>query len=105
MLNSSLNKDIKLFKSGKAQFGWTPGVGVGYTWGSFRGSDHHPQPRTMFIPNAGLYYESEGFVCNFSYQYANMRVNDISPHHFNISFRFIIDIRNEKKKKKEISWF
>ncbi|MBL7112744.1 MAG: ankyrin repeat domain-containing protein [Bacteroidales bacterium] len=105
LLSASLNKNFKLFNTGKAQIGLSPGVGVGYTWGSFRGSDRHPQPRTFFMPNAGIYYQAEGFVYNFSYQYADKKVIDISPHHFNLSFRFIIDVRNEKYRKKEISWF
>jgi len=105
LLSASLNKNIRLFKTGNAQIGFTPGLGAGYTWGGFRGSDRHPKPRSLLIPNAGLYYEAEGFVCNFSYQYANMRVNDIAPHHFNLSFRFVIDVRNDKYLKKEISWF
>ncbi len=105
LLTASLNKNIKLFKTGNAQIGFTPGFGAGYTWGSFRGSDRRPAPRSLMIPNAGLYYETEGFVCNLSYQYANMSVNDISPHHFNLSFRFIINVRNEKYLNKEISKF
>jgi ankyrin repeat protein len=105
MLTASLNKNFGLYEKGKAKFGCTPGVGMGYTWGSFRGSDRHPAPRTLLIPNVGLYYEAENFVCNISYQYADLKVNKISPHHFNISFRFIIDMSNKKYMKKEISWF
>ena len=105
LLSASMNKNIRLFKTGNAQIGFTPGLGAGYTWGSFLGSDRHPTPRSLLMPNAGLYYEAEGFVCNLSYQYADMRVNDISPHHLNLSFRFIINVRNEKYLNKEISWF
>ena len=105
VLDASLNKNIRLVKMGNAQFGITPGLGVGYTWGSFRGSDRKPSPRTVLIPNAGLYYKTEDFVCSFSYQFADMKVNKISPHHFNLSFRYQFDIRNEKYSRKDIPWF
>ena len=105
LLDASLNKNIRLFKIGNAQIGMTPGFGVGYTWGSFRGSDRKPSPRTILIPNAGFYYKAEDFVCSFSYQYADMKVNKITPHHFNLSFRFQFDLRNEKYLKKDIPWF
>ena len=105
MLTCSLDKMIKIATVDKADIGIYTGAGVGYSWGSFRGSERKPVPKAVFMPGGGLYLRRDFFSVDLTYHYTKLDIYDISPHRMSLSIRFYINIGNRQYMNKEIRWF
>jgi hypothetical protein len=76
------------------------------TWGNYRGSSRHPDIRYMLMPGAGISWRDRYYGISFDYQYARLKVHDISNHRFRLSITGYYDFRQRKKYTvKDISWF
>lgn len=77
---------------------------IGYTWGNYRGYIQEPESKLMFLPEAGLMIKKPGSKIMFTYQYKNFKLDDVSPHRFNISLMFTVNIVKNKFKSHYINW-
>lgn len=77
---------------------------LGYTWGNYRGYIQGPESKFMFLPEAGLMIKKPGSKVMFTYQYKDFKLDKVSPHRFNISLMFTINVVNSKFKQHYINW-
>lgn len=104
LVSGSLNKRFSIYTYDKSRLGVFLGLGVGYTWGSYRGADRKPRPETFLNPAGGLFWLHNSIGIDFNYQYADLKIHDYSPHWITLSLTFYLDLRRDKFMYKEIRW-
>jgi len=78
------------------------GINLGYTYGSFRGSNKKPDDQGVLIPKAGLFYRYKSFNIKANYEYMKFKNSSVSPHRLGISLGLMINlVKNQIKLKKE----
>jgi ankyrin repeat protein len=103
-LSGALYKRFKICQNEKASFGAFLGLGLGYTWGSYRGADRRPHPETFLNPLTGLYWRHKHIGVDLKYEYADFKVHDFSPHRITLEFIFYLNMEREKLMYKVIAW-
>ncbi|KPK84097.1 MAG: hypothetical protein AMS27_10930 [Bacteroides sp. SM23_62_1] len=103
-VSGSLNKKINIYSNDETRLGVFLGMGVGYTWGSYRGADRKPRPATFLNPAGGIYWKSKSIGIDFNYEYADLKIHDFSKHWITLVVTFYFDLGRKKLMYKEISW-
>lgn len=102
----TLGKQFRIIRVDGKNYGLRLQLSGMLTWGGYRGSDSHPGVRYLFSPAAGFYWRERFYGISFDYEYANMKVFQISPHRFRLGLEFFIDTRKRNKfTYKHIDWF
>ncbi len=75
-----------------------------YTFGGYRGSN--TKPDAIFVPSfqLGWYFMNDWVSVNMNYEYIDFKISNISPHRFNISLDFNINLASKKLIEKDIDW-
>lgn len=104
MISGSVNKRFIIYHNDKTKLGAFLGLGVGYTWGRFRGTDRKPRPETFLNPVGGLFWLKKSIGIDFNYEYADLKIHDFSPHRIALAITFYLDLKRDKFMYKEINW-
>jgi ankyrin repeat protein len=85
----------------RESFGAFANANLGYTYGSFRGSDRNPEDQWIFLPKAGLFYQYKVLDVKLGYEYMSIRNSTVSPHRLtlNVGVAFSLIKTNFKQKR------
>lgn len=93
VMHVGANKLFNVFKKTiQHRSGVFVGVNFGYTYGNYRGSEKKPEDDFLIIPKAGVFWSSRSFDAKFNYEYMKFANTKFSPHHFNLTLGFKINI-------------
>jgi ankyrin repeat protein len=102
VMHIGANKLFNVFKKTvQYRSGVFAGVNFGYTYGNFRGSEKKPDDEFLIIPKAGVFWSSRSFDAKFNYEYMKFANTKVSPHHFNLTIGFNINLSNTRITLKE----
>ena len=101
----ALDRNLRIWQKDENQYGFLPGVRVVHSWSNYRGSDLHPEPLVALVPSGSIFWRSEFFQMNLTYEYLDYRMHNFSPHRFNMAFRFYINRTKDEYQTKQIPWF
>ncbi len=105
MIFLGLDRNLRIYTNGENQFGIVPAVRVVRSWSNYRGSDVHTESLVALVPAGGVFWRSEFFQMNLSYEYLDYKVYKFSPHRFSMAFRFYINLTKDKYNTKHIPSF
>lgn len=63
-----------------------------YTFGSYRGTETSPEAFFCTSPVIGVFYSKKDFSIQFDYQYTDFKTLEFSPHRFNLTLSFSINM-------------
>jgi uncharacterized protein len=101
----SLEKSVFLLHGGNHfQAGIYGGIKGIYTYGSYRGSNARPDDRFLAAPGLGFAMEGRSVRFSLGYEYYNLDLYKISPHHINLSFYALLNRNKNNFKPDFIYW-
>ena len=75
-----------------------------YTFGKYIGAGYGPDGKIVLSPAAGLYFNGDFLSVEVGYRYLNFNLHEYSPHHFNFSMNFLLNMRKGASGYKSIFW-
>lgn len=91
---------MKGFRAGL--YGGLKGI---YTYGSYRGSGRKPNDKFLLAPGTGVTVEGSIYRVTAGYEYLNLDLYRISPHHVNFTVQFMWNRKKNNFKPDFINWF
>lgn len=86
----------------RESFGAFANANLGYTYGSFRGSNRKPEDQWIFLPKAGLFYQYKMLDIKLGYEYMSIRNSTLSPHRVTLNVGVLFNlIKTNFKMKRE----
>jgi hypothetical protein len=97
VMHIGVNKLFNVFeKTVHHRSGIFAGVNLGYTYGNYRGTEKKPDDKFLIIPKAGVFWSSRSLDAKFNYEYMKFTNTKVSPHHFNLTIGFNINISSSR---------
>lgn len=102
---AGIEKRFSLLSRGHSlQTGPYAALYASYSFGGYRGSSSHPNPKLLPSPQLGWFLMNNHISLLAGYQYLNLGISSISPHQVNLSFAYKINLQSKKLTEKKIEW-
>lgn len=102
MLHLAVSKSFSLVQFDlKQKLNAFAGLGLGYTYGSFRGSSLKPENGFLLIPVAGLEYQYDVFSLKINYEYLKLKNSTIPANRIEFLLGINFNVFQNKLKLKE----
>lgn len=99
-----INKAFYLPHSQAQGFGISMGITGVYSMANYRGTDIKPGPVVVFVPNGGILYRGNAADLHINYLYQDFRFINLSPHFFEVGFRFYFNRKKFVHRPKDFSY-
>jgi len=99
-----ISKNFVLHYNAKTETGLNLAINGAYTYANVKGTTDKIASKFMIIPSAGVYRSFDFFSTKLSYEYANFKYLEASPHYLKFSTVFSINLLKNPKHNKYIYW-